>query len=847
MPSGGTPPYFYQWYAGTTCSVPISGQASSTFSTGPLTTASAYSVRVSDSGSGTPATGSCVSVSVAVGPAFVAPGIEVASGMVDENQSSTLTTVVPLGGGTPPYSCKWLREDPGSSNYTSLGSSFICDIASHPTASTGALAIGGTWDFELQASDSTNATATSAPVPITVIGLVVSCSPSAIVVGSAVRCTAAFNGAFQEGKVVWSKSGSGRFSAGSCALVAGACSVKYTPTSGGPPVTIVAFYRGAVEVPSSTGAFSLAVSAGASRTAVACNQGSTSVSSPTGIRCTVSVSGHSPTGDVSLSQTGTGSVAFASTSCVLSRGKCTVMMTGFSPGSASVLVVYGGDVSNLPSSRAVKLTVRKASPRLTVLCDSSIIMAGGETICTATLLGYGQSISGEQLLWSKASGAGTVSLRPSACLLNPYSNGEACSVFVYGIGSGTVRVAAAYGGDSNNTVNSGSLTLKVTKAPTATLVECVAVSLGVGASTTCTAEVSSPGPPPTGTVTWTVLSKSGAVSFSPKTCSLSLGNCTTAVTVTRAGTIQVKASYKGNPGYSPSSGVFVLPMGTVVRVGGYPAGVAVNPSTGKVYVANFLSKTVSVIDGATNTVVATISGVPSPAFVAVNPVTNIVYVTNIGNNTVSMIDGATNTVVANITVGYLPYGVAVDPVTNMVYVVNDGNDTVSVINGATNRVVANISVGYSPYGVAVNPSTNMVYVANFYGNTVSVINGATNTVVANVSVWYPPIGVAVNPSTGMVYVTSSWSDTVSVIDPSNNTVVADVQVGFGPYGVAVNPSTDTVYVTNLGDNTVSVINGAYNTVVATVATWSYPFGVAVNPSTNAVYVTDAMSGVVSVS
>ena len=55
---------------------------------------------------------------------------------------------------------------------------------------------------------------------------------------------------------------------------------------------------------------------------------------------------------------------------------------------------------------------------------------------------------------------------------------------------------------------------------------------------------------------------------------------------------------------------------------------------------------------------------------AVNPTTNRIYVANETSNNVSVIDGATNTVVATVTVGVAPSGVAVNPTTNRIYVAN---------------------------------------------------------------------------------------------------------------------------------------------------------------------------------
>ncbi|MGC8630797.1 MAG: YncE family protein, partial [Thermoplasmata archaeon] len=52
-----------------------------------------------------------------------------------------------------------------------------------------------------------------------------------------------------------------------------------------------------------------------------------------------------------------------------------------------------------------------------------------------------------------------------------------------------------------------------------------------------------------------------------------------------------------------------------------------------------------------------------------------VYVTNSNSNSVSVINGATNKVIANITVGLAPRGAAFDSSNGYVYVTNDDQTT----------------------------------------------------------------------------------------------------------------------------------------------------------------------------
>src|SRR6516225_1057251 len=114
------------------------------------------------------------------------------------------------------------------------------------------------------------------------------------------------------------------------------------------------------------------------------------------------------------------------------------------------------------------------------------------------------------------------------------------------------------------------------------------------------------------------------------------------------------------------------------------------------------------------------------------------YITNLVSANVSVIDTATNTVIATIPVGGLsPFGVAVTPDGSKVYVTDSSRSGhVSVIATATNTVIATIPVGEGPRGVAVTPDGSKVYVTNVElppnPPVVSVIATATNTVIATI-------------------------------------------------------------------------------------------------------------------
>jgi YVTN family beta-propeller protein len=100
----------------------------------------------------------------------------------------------------------------------------------------------------------------------------------------------------------------------------------------------------------------------------------------------------------------------------------------------------------------------------------------------------------------------------------------------------------------------------------------------------------------------------------------------------------------------------------------------VNETTARVFIADFDNGTVTVVNGGTNSTVATISVGNGPTALALNELTNHIYVSNLTDKTVSFIDGATAAVTATLPVPIRLRSLSVDPGILRVYGVNDLTD-----------------------------------------------------------------------------------------------------------------------------------------------------------------------------
>src|ERR1017187_268421 len=339
-----------------------------------------------------------------------------------------------------------------------------------------------------------------------------------------------------------------------------------------------------------------------------------------------------------------------------------------------------------------------------------------------------------------------------------------------------------------------------------------------------------------------------------------------------------------------------------VNVGFYPVVLAVDSVTNTIYVVNNNcidypnpcagNGTVTVIDGVTlGTHTVTVGSYPHG--IAVNPMTNKIYVANVCGNdltcstysgTVTVIDGVgltTTTVPVGASGGpYTPYAPVVNSLTNQIYIANScGNDpscvtdngTVTVIDGATDNTQS-VNVGIYPSALDINSAANKIYVANHCGDdpncsghsdgTVTVIDGATLSTTSVPVGGHFPETIAVNSSTNKIYVSGYCNGdpscqgepegTVSVID-GGTLAYTSVPAGFSPETMAVNSVTNKIYVANVCGNdpicaspgTVTVIDGA--TLAFThVGVGSVPYGLSLDSTTNRIYVPNSSDATVSV-
>ena len=251
---------------------------------------------------------------------------------------------------------------------------------------------------------------------------------------------------------------------------------------------------------------------------------------------------------------------------------------------------------------------------------------------------------------------------------------------------------------------------------------------------------------------------------------------------------------------------------TTLNLPGQPRQIAWNGTNKALIPLVNISQVVTVnTDTATTGTTITVGG--NPFGVVYDSVHDYFYVGNGGagaGNTISVISGASDTVIATITGGTSPYGMAWDSTNDRVYVANENGPTVSVIDTNTNTITQTISGFTRPYGVAFNTNNDKIYVTEVTGGTfdtyVRVIDTSTNTITGTILLGEQGgYELGFDAVHNRIYVANSQSNTVSIIDCNTDTLCNTLSVSNGPFDTVYNPTDNYTYVTNSNSGQVTLI------------------------------------------
>jgi PQQ-dependent catabolism-associated beta-propeller protein len=236
---------------------------------------------------------------------------------------------------------------------------------------------------------------------------------------------------------------------------------------------------------------------------------------------------------------------------------------------------------------------------------------------------------------------------------------------------------------------------------------------------------------------------------------------------------------------------------------------------------------IGIFDVAQNKLVRIIKGGSDPENFDVSKDGKQLYISNEDVSAVSVLDIAS--VVKELKIGAQPEGVKISPDGKFVYVTSEETGEIAVLDPEAGKITATFKVGHRPRSVAFMPEGKRAYINAENDGTVVVVDVAKHKVAKAIQIGQPglvkPMAVLLSADASKLYVSTGRGGKVFTIDTATDTVLNSVAVGKRPWGIALAPDGKTLYSANGPSNDVSVVDLATNTVTKKIKAGASPWGV----------------------
>src|SRR5262249_44611971 len=245
-----------------------------------------------------------------------------------------------------------------------------------------------------------------------------------------------------------------------------------------------------------------------------------------------------------------------------------------------------------------------------------------------------------------------------------------------------------------------------------------------------------------------------------------------------------------------------------------------------------------------------------------------VFVTNESSGDLTVIDAATQAVIATAPLGKRPRGIQPSPDGKSLFVALSGSpsappgvdektlpppdrsaDGIGEIDADTYKVKRVMHAGNDPEQLAVSADGTRLYVANEDAAQVSIVDLASGNVVSTVKIGEEPEGVTIRPDGKVVYVTSEEDGAVFAIDTATNKVLKRIPVGHRPRSIGFLPDSSRAYVSLENDGAIALVDAQKHAFIRLIALEgqgntpkSRPMGIAVARDGSTVYVSTGRFG-----
>jgi YVTN family beta-propeller protein len=182
------------------------------------------------------------------------------------------------------------------------------------------------------------------------------------------------------------------------------------------------------------------------------------------------------------------------------------------------------------------------------------------------------------------------------------------------------------------------------------------------------------------------------------------------------------------------------------------------------------------------------------------------------------------------------------------YIANEDVATASVLDIASGKVEHIIRVTREPEGVGVDPNGKFFYVGCETAGDIFVVDTKTFSVIQRIKVNPRPRGIDFTPDGTRAFASSESAEQVNFIDAVNHKLIKAVNMpkGARPMTVKTGPGGKKVYASTGRGGTVAVLDADSGEILKMIKVGARPWGLAISPDGKFLFVANGPSNDVSV-
>ena len=282
-----------------------------------------------------------------------------------------------------------------------------------------------------------------------------------------------------------------------------------------------------------------------------------------------------------------------------------------------------------------------------------------------------------------------------------------------------------------------------------------------------------------------------------------------------------------------------------VVVGEFPRDIEIDYGLRNLYIPNFESGTISVIDSE-NLIPKDLIVLKdaNPTKITVDTNRHVIFVTDKISGELRIIDGFNGKLISALNLGDSLWDLDINQQNGKLYVLETLNNKVIILDTEKLEIIDTIKISSSPWAVKVNEKTNLIYVASGTSETIDVIDGTTNKIINSIHPKMKPWGISINENTNTLYSTSWDSNFVSKIDLNSNELLEKISIPIGVWQIETNPINGITIMSNEHTNELYLIDEKMHGI-QTITLGNSPQAISTSIYSNTIYVTNPIANTIS--